>query len=137
MTRQPPLISAAGETSATPGAPTPVHPTIRKKLMLVVLATTAIALLVAAAALLLTDVRAYERSLSGDLKTQAEIISLSSAAALTLDDQGTAERNLMALRARPPCWPHHCTWSYLTWMPPLLPRLETFAEFIDQAKQLR
>jgi PAS domain S-box-containing protein len=74
---------------------------VRGKLMGVVSSTTVIALLVAGAALLWHDLSDYRRSWTSDLATEASILSMSLAPALAFDDQAAAERNLVALQARP------------------------------------
>jgi PAS domain S-box-containing protein len=74
---------------------------VRGKLMRVVSLTTVIALLVAGSALLWHDLTAYRHSWTSDLTTEAGILSISMAPALAFDDQAAAERNLVALEARP------------------------------------
>jgi signal transduction histidine kinase/CheY-like chemotaxis protein len=74
---------------------------VRGKLMRVVSLTTVIALLVAGAALLWHDLSVYRHSWTSDLTTEASILSISMAPALAFDDQAAAERNLVALEARP------------------------------------
>ena len=74
---------------------------IRYKLLLVVLATTLTALLVVAAAMVLYDARTYQRSWVGDLMTQADILGLTSNAALSFDDRKAAVENLAVLKLRP------------------------------------
>jgi PAS domain S-box-containing protein len=74
---------------------------VRGKLMSVVSLTTVIALLVAGSALLWHDLTAYRHSWTSDLTTEAGILSISMAPALAFDDQAAAERNLVALEARP------------------------------------
>jgi PAS domain-containing protein len=74
---------------------------IRYKLLLVVLATTLTALLVVAAAMVLYDARTYQRSWVGDLMTQADILGLTSNAALSFDDRKAAIENLAVLKLRP------------------------------------
>ena len=74
---------------------------IRYKLLLVVLATTLTALLVVAAAMVLYDARTYQRSWVGDLMTQADILGLTSNAALSFDDHKAAIENLAVLKLRP------------------------------------
>ena len=74
---------------------------VRGKLMRVVSMTTVIALLVAGSALLWHDLTAYRQSWTSDLRTEAGILSISMAPALAFDDQAAAERNLVALEARP------------------------------------
>jgi PAS domain S-box-containing protein len=74
---------------------------VRAKLMRVVSLTTVTALLVAGAALLWHDLTVYRHSWTSDLTTEAAILSISMAPALAFDDQAAAERNLVALEARP------------------------------------
>ena len=74
---------------------------VRGKLMGVVSSTTVIALLVAGAALLWHDLSSYRKSWTSELATEASILSMSLAPALAFDDQAAAERNLVALQARP------------------------------------
>jgi PAS domain S-box-containing protein len=73
---------------------------VRGQLMLVVLLTSTVALLVAGTALLLTDLRENRRTWANDLVTEAGILALASAPALSFDDRRTATRNLAALQAR-------------------------------------
>ena len=75
--------------------------TVRGKLMRVVSLTTVIALLVAGSALLWHELTAYRHSWTSDLTTEAAILSIAMAPALEFDDQAAAERNLVALEARP------------------------------------
>ena len=74
---------------------------VRAKLMRVVSLTTVIALLVAGSALLWHDLTVYRHSWTSELTTEAGILSISLAPALAFDDKGGAERNLVALEARP------------------------------------
>jgi PAS domain S-box-containing protein len=74
---------------------------IRYKLMMVVLATTLTALLVMAAAMVIYDARTYKREWVSDLMTQANIIGISSVAALSFDDRKAAAENLSTLKLRP------------------------------------
>jgi PAS domain S-box-containing protein len=74
---------------------------VRGKLMRVVSLTTVIALLVAGSALLWHELTAYRHSWNSDLTTEAAILSIAMAPALEFDDQAAAERNLVALEARP------------------------------------
>jgi PAS domain S-box-containing protein len=73
---------------------------LRGKLTLVVLLTTAIALLTMTTALLHRDLTQYWRSLAADLDTEAGILALSTAPAVSFDDQRAAQRNLSALSAK-------------------------------------
>jgi signal transduction histidine kinase len=74
---------------------------IRYKLIMVVLAATASALLVAGTAMVIYDLRAYQRSWTDDLNTQAEILGRSSAPALAFNDPKSAREYLALLKARP------------------------------------
>ena len=74
--------------------------TVRGQLMRVVALTTASALLVAGSAMLWHDLYNYRLTWSGDLATQASIMSLSTAPALAFDDHAAAGRNLEALQTR-------------------------------------
>jgi signal transduction histidine kinase/ActR/RegA family two-component response regulator len=74
---------------------------VRGQLMRVVAWTTASALLFAGSAMLWHDLVVYRETWSADLVTQASILALSTAPALAFDDHATAERNLLALQARP------------------------------------
>ena len=69
--------------------------------MLVVITTTAIALLIAGAALLLTDLRESRQTWAADLVTEADILALATAPALSFNDHESAARNVAALKARP------------------------------------
>ncbi len=77
-----------------------VRRSVTGKLMLIVLLTTAIALSVAGLALLFTDLRDNRESWARELATEASILSLSTAPALSFDDRAGAQRNLAALKAR-------------------------------------
>jgi len=74
---------------------------IRSKLNFIVASTTLLALLVAGAALLVYDLRQNLRTLEQDLLTQADVIALASAPALSFSDPKVAAENLAVLRARP------------------------------------
>ncbi|MGQ0752844.1 MAG: sensor histidine kinase [Betaproteobacteria bacterium] len=74
---------------------------IRYKLIMVVLAATTSALLVAGTAMVIYDLRAYQRSWTNDLNTQAEILGRSSAPALAFNDPKSAREYLALLKARP------------------------------------
>jgi PAS domain S-box-containing protein len=71
------------------------------KLTLVILLTTAIALMVAGAGLLIGDLRDNRAQRTHDLQTEAEIVAMAIAPALSFNDQPAAIRNLNALQARP------------------------------------
>lgn len=74
---------------------------ISGRLMLVVLLTTVLALLVAGAGLLVTDLRDGRRASAADTGTEADILALSIAPALSFDDRAAASRSLKAMRAKP------------------------------------
>ena len=74
---------------------------ITGRMMLVVLLTTVLALLVAAAGLLVTDLRDSRRAWANDVATEASIMALSVAPALSFDDRAAASRTLNALQAKP------------------------------------
>jgi len=71
---------------------------VRSKLMIVVVQTTGIALFVASAALLVNDLTNYRRVRAADLATEASILALASAPALTFDDHAAAVDSLATLR---------------------------------------
>lgn len=71
------------------------------KLTLIILLTTAIALIVAGAGLLFSDLRDNRAQRVRDLQTEADIVAMAIAPALSFNDQQAAERNLYALQARP------------------------------------
>jgi PAS domain S-box-containing protein len=78
------------------------HPrqSLRGKLMLVVMLTTTAALCIAGSGLLLTDLRDNRHAWAADLQTEASILALATAPALSFDDRQSAARNLNALQAR-------------------------------------
>jgi PAS domain S-box-containing protein len=78
------------------------HPqrSLSGRLMALVLGTTVLALLVAGLALLLTDLRDNRQSWADTLATEAGILALATAPALSFEDRSTAARNLAALQAR-------------------------------------
>jgi signal transduction histidine kinase/ActR/RegA family two-component response regulator len=78
-----------------------VRRSIRRKFMLVVMATTLVALLLASIALVTYDLLTYKRTWVADLSTQADILGLASAPALSFQDPKTAEENLGLLSVRP------------------------------------
>lgn len=73
---------------------------MRQKLNLVVLATTFVALLVAGLAMAVVELRNYHRNLEHDLLSQAELIGLASATALSFNDPRAGRENLAPLKAR-------------------------------------
>jgi len=74
---------------------------LRAKLMALVLLTTLVALGVALGAMVAYDLRAYHRAWVDDIRTQAELLGQTTAAALTFDDARVADENLRLLRLRP------------------------------------
>ena len=74
---------------------------IRGKLLLLIVAVTFIALFVSAIALVVYEARTYRERWVQDLQTQAEILGVSSIAALAFNDKTAAKENLDLLRARP------------------------------------
>ena len=74
---------------------------LRLKLMSVILATTLVALVVALAAIVVYDLRAYHRTWTADVTTQARLLGSASASAIAFDDATVAEENLRLLRLRP------------------------------------
>lgn len=74
---------------------------IRRKLNWVVLATTFLSLCVAGLAMVLFDLRSYQQTWEHDLLTQADLIGLASAPALSFNDPRAARENLFLLKARP------------------------------------
>jgi PAS domain S-box-containing protein len=70
------------------------------RLMLLVFSTTTLALVVAGVALLLTDLEQARDGWANDIVTEASILALATAPALSFDDRTTATRNLNALQAR-------------------------------------
>jgi two-component system, sensor histidine kinase len=71
------------------------------RVMSVVLLTTALALVIAGAGLLLTDLRGSRQAWAEDIATQADILVLSVAPALSFEDRAAASRSLNALQAKP------------------------------------
>jgi len=80
----------------------PFHPfknlSIKRKLTVINQLTTAIALLVALTAFIVYESLTFRNTLQKELATNAEIIGNNSTAALTFDEQKTAEEILSALR---------------------------------------
>lgn len=74
---------------------------IRYKLNWLVLATTFVALSLAGLALVIYDLRSYQRTWERDLLTQADLLGLATAPALSFNDPKTARENLALLKARP------------------------------------
>ncbi|RNF86124.1 sensor histidine kinase [Montanilutibacter psychrotolerans] len=74
---------------------------LRLKLIGVILLTTLTALIVALVAMVVYDLRAYHRSWTADVTTQAELLGRMSASAIAFDDAQVAKENLELLRLRP------------------------------------
>jgi signal transduction histidine kinase len=74
---------------------------IRHKLNRVVLATTCGALAIAGLAMVVFDLRSYRQASEYDLLTQANLVGLATAPALSFNDPRTARENLELLKARP------------------------------------
>ncbi|HSV35702.1 MAG TPA: ATP-binding protein [Ramlibacter sp.] len=77
------------------------HRSIRFKLNWVVLVTTFVALSLASLAMVIFDLRSYQKTWEDDLTTQADLLGLATAAALSFNDPRTAYENLALLKARP------------------------------------
>ena len=74
---------------------------VRGKLLRVVMITTLVALVIAGISMLTSDLETYRSSAASDLTTEAAILALSTAPALSFDDHQLAEQDLTALRIRP------------------------------------
>jgi len=74
--------------------------TIRYKLNWVVLITTFLALSLAGLALAVFDLRSYQKTWEQDLLTQADLLGLATAPALSFSDPKAAHENLALLKAR-------------------------------------
>ena len=74
---------------------------IRHKLNWVVLATTFVALSLAGLAMVIYDLRSYQQNWERDLLTQADLLGLATAPALSFHDPKSARENLALLKARP------------------------------------
>ncbi|SEO05036.1 Signal transduction histidine kinase [Duganella sp. CF517] len=75
--------------------------TVRARLIAMALATTAAALLLCTCAMLFYDLSTFQRSWIDDMRTQAELLALSSAPAINFNDAPAARKNLDMLRMRP------------------------------------
>ncbi|HWI77747.1 MAG TPA: ATP-binding protein [Ramlibacter sp.] len=73
---------------------------IRRKLNWVVLVTTFMALALAGLAMAIFDLQSYQKTWEQDLQAQAELLGLSTAPALSFNDQKAAHENLALLKAR-------------------------------------
>ena len=76
-------------------------PTLREQLTRASMVTTLIALLLSAGSLLVYEWLTYRGAWVDDLRTQADLIAHSSAAALVFDDPRSAQENLALLRLKP------------------------------------
>ncbi|HSV45671.1 MAG TPA: CHASE sensor domain-containing protein, partial [Ramlibacter sp.] len=74
---------------------------VRRKLNRVVLATTFVALILAALAMVVFDLRSFQQTWETDLATQADLLGLATAPALSFNDPKAARENLALLKARP------------------------------------
>jgi signal transduction histidine kinase len=74
---------------------------IRRKLNFILIITTTLALVLAGLGLMVFDQRSQRQALEHDLLTQADIIGMSSSAALAFDDAKVGAENLSVLQARP------------------------------------
>lgn len=74
---------------------------IKRKLLVIMMLTSSIALLLACVAFVTYEVVLFRRTMVRDLSTVAGILGINSTAALTFNDQRSAEETLTALRAEP------------------------------------
>ncbi|MES3001060.1 MAG: ATP-binding protein [Pseudomonadota bacterium] len=74
---------------------------IRHQLNRVVLVATFLALTLAGIAMVIFDLRSYQETWEKDLQTQADLLGLATAPALSFNDPKTARENLALLKARP------------------------------------
>jgi signal transduction histidine kinase/ActR/RegA family two-component response regulator len=79
----------------------PLARSIRGKLLLLILAVTFVALFVFGISLAAYEAQTYRDRWVQDLQTQAEILGVSSIAALAFGDKAVAQENLDLLRSRP------------------------------------
>ena len=75
--------------------------TVRAKLILMALATTFAALLLCGGAMLMYDLSTFQQSWIDDMTTQADILAVVSAPALSFNDAAAARQNLALLQVRP------------------------------------
>ena len=73
---------------------------VRVRLIVMALLTTFVALIAASAAMLSYDVQSYRRTWIADVTTQADIVAVVSAAAVSFNDTDAARQNLELLRVR-------------------------------------
>jgi signal transduction histidine kinase/ActR/RegA family two-component response regulator len=74
---------------------------LRTKLTRASMLTTLVALLLSAGSLLVYELHAYRSGWVSDLRTQADLLAHSTAAALVFDDPRSAQQNLALLKERP------------------------------------
>jgi len=74
---------------------------INKKLTLIIMSTTCIALLLAAAAIVVGDFVKARSKMVDDISTLAEVLGTNSTAALSFNDEKTAEETLATLKIKP------------------------------------
>jgi signal transduction histidine kinase/ActR/RegA family two-component response regulator len=89
----------AGATLAAPPLPWPRS--LSAKLVAVVMLTTLVALTIALGAMVGLEMRRQQQQWIGDLRSQAELIARTTAAALAFNDRAVAAENLAPLRLRP------------------------------------
>lgn len=77
------------------------HLPIKWKLKLIIIFTSFVALVFASVAFMLKDLIEMRQTILSDLSSLAQVIGINSVGALLFDDQGLAEKNLAALRAKP------------------------------------
>ena len=73
---------------------------IKRKLLLITMLTSSVALVLLSASFLVYDLSSFQRFLTNDLSTQADIIGYNSAPALAFKDEPTAAATLSALKAK-------------------------------------
>ena len=78
-----------------------IEQSLRLKVTALVLAITVLALALSAIALVAYDLRAYERQVSTDLVTQAEVLGRAAAPAMAFNDPRAAEKDLSVMQVRP------------------------------------
>src|SRR5438132_809981 len=74
---------------------------IKRKLTLIIMLISSVAVLLACVSFISYDLIASRRAMVRDLRTQAEMIGINSTAALTFNDQQSAQEILTALAAKP------------------------------------
>lgn len=74
---------------------------IKRKLTLIIMLTSSVALLLTATFLVVNDLVTTRRAMVNDLRALAQIVGMNCTAALTFDDQKSAQETLAALRAKP------------------------------------